>query len=61
MNEVDTVGGQLVALPVYKEAGFERPPGTWEDMVSSAVKVQRRQRVDNPNFYGFVWTGPSTT
>jgi trehalose/maltose transport system substrate-binding protein len=70
VNEVDTVGGQLVALPVYmdggllfyrkdllKEAGFDRPPGTWEELISSAVKVQRRQRVDNPNFYGFVWTG----
>jgi len=70
VNEVDTVGGQLVALPVYmdggllfyrkdllREAGIARPPGTWEDLVSSAVKVQRRQRIDNPNFFGFVWTG----
>jgi multiple sugar transport system substrate-binding protein len=70
VNEVDTVGGRLVALPVYMdggllfyrtdllmEAGFDRPPRTWEELVSSAVKVQGRQRVDNPNFYGFVWTG----
>jgi multiple sugar transport system substrate-binding protein len=70
VKEVDTMGGRLVALPVYMdggllfyrtdllmEAGFGRPPRTWEEMVSSAVKVQERQRVDNPNFYGFVWTG----
>jgi multiple sugar transport system substrate-binding protein len=70
VKEVDIAGGQLVALPVYmdggllyyrkdllKEAGLARPPETWEEMVSSAVKVQRRQRVDHPNFFGFVWTG----
>jgi multiple sugar transport system substrate-binding protein len=70
VKEVDTMGGRLVALPVYmdggllfyridllKEAGFDRPPRTWEDLVSSAMKVQERQRVNNPNFYGFVWTG----
>lgn len=70
VKAVDTVEGTLVALPVYmdggllyyrkdllEEAAIAQPPGTWEELVSSAMEIQRRRRGASPGFYGFVWTG----
>jgi multiple sugar transport system substrate-binding protein len=70
IQSVDTTDGHLMALPVYmdggvlyyrkdllKRAGFDGPPKTWSELLSSAKKVQEQVRPANPNFYGFVWTG----
>jgi len=67
---VDRHQGQLMALPVYLDAGIlyyrrdllERfqlpgPPGTWGELLSQALTVQRAMRKTNPRFYGFVWQG----
>jgi len=66
----DKHSGQLVALPVYvdggilyyredllKKYGIEKPPQTWQQLVTQAQKVQKEVRKTNPNFYGFVWQG----
>ncbi len=70
IEAVDTVDGKLIALPVYMDGGvlyyrkdlleranIEAPPKTWDDLLSSAKKIQEQIRPENPNFYGFVWTG----
>lgn len=67
---VDMHDGQLLALPVYLDAGllyyrrdlFERfhiakPPETWEDLRQQAATVQTEMRQRDPDFYGFVWQG----
>lgn len=67
---VDRHQGQLMALPVYLDAGIlyyrrdllERfqlpgPPGTWSELLSQALTVQSAMRKTNPRFYGFVWQG----
>ncbi len=66
----DTYKGNLIALPVYIDAGllyyrtdllkkydFSAPPKTWEDLVKIAEKVQAGERKHNPKFWGFVWQG----
>ena len=67
---VDRRQEHLMALPVYLDAGIlyyrrdllERfqlpgPPGTWPELLSQALTVQRAMRKTNPRFYGFVWQG----
>ena len=67
---VDRHQGQLMALPVYLDAGilyYRRdllkrfqlpgPPGTWNELLSQALTVQNAMRKANPRFYGFVWQG----
>ena len=66
----DTYEGNLVALPVYidggllyyradllRKYGFDGPPGTWDDLLRQAKKVQEGERRANPGFYAFVWQG----
>jgi len=66
----DTYKKQLIALPVYVDAGmlyyrkdllrkygFTSPPQTWKELVSQSIKIQTKERKHNPNFYGFVWQG----
>ena len=70
IQSVDTMDGKLIALPVYmdggvlyyrkdllQQAGFDGPPKTWGELLSSAIRVQEQVRTVNPNFYGFLWTG----
>jgi multiple sugar transport system substrate-binding protein len=70
IETVDKAEGKLVSLPVYMDggvlyyrqdllelAGLTGPPKTWDELLSSARKVQEQVRRENPNFYGFVWTG----
>jgi multiple sugar transport system substrate-binding protein len=70
IQSVDTMDGKLVALPVYmdggvlyyrkdllKQAGLDGPPRTWEELLSSAKRIQEQVRQTKPRFYGFVWTG----
>jgi multiple sugar transport system substrate-binding protein len=67
---VDVQQGQLLALPVYLDAGllyyrqdlltqfgFSQPPATWEELLHQATIVQQAMRQHEPNFYGFVWQG----
>jgi multiple sugar transport system substrate-binding protein len=70
IERADTYQGRLAALPVTVDAGVlyyrkdllqsqgvHTPPQTWEALSSLAVSVQRRQRPDHPDFFGFVWQG----
>jgi len=70
INLVDRYQGHLMALPVYLDAGllyYRRdllekfqlpgPPGTWGELRTQALTVQRAMRKTNPRFYGFVWQG----
>ena len=70
IDRVDTFDGQLVALPVYMDGGvlyyrkdlldhlgMASPPATWQELLSSALLLQRSLRSENPDFYGFVWQG----
>ncbi|MCD6459081.1 ABC transporter substrate-binding protein [bacterium] len=66
----DTYKNELIALPVYVDAGmlyyrkdllnkygFNNPPNTWQELVDQSIKIQKKERRQNPNFYGFVWQG----
>ncbi len=65
----DRYDGQLVALPVYVDAGLlyyrkdllekygYEVPETWERLVEVASEIQSRERTVNPSFWGFVWQG----
>jgi multiple sugar transport system substrate-binding protein len=67
---VDIHQGELMALPVYLDAGLlyyrkdllkqfhlSAPPETWEKLLADARTVQNEMRRSNPDFYGFVWQG----
>jgi multiple sugar transport system substrate-binding protein len=66
----DTHEGKLVGVPLYVDGGllyyrsdllsqygFEGPPETWEDLRAMSLKVCRRERLTNPDFWGYVWQG----
>lgn len=66
----NTVGGKLVGIPWYTDAGilyyrtdllekysFEAPPQTWAELEEMATTIQEGERGENPDFYGFVWQG----
>lgn len=70
LQMVDVHNGQLLALPVYQDAGLlyyrhdllekfaiPQPPDTWQELLQQAEFVQREMRKENPHFYGFVWQG----
>ena len=70
LHLVDIFQGELVALPVYMDAGLlyyrrdlldrfgiKHPPGTWEELLRQAERVQAAVRKDRADFYGFVWQG----
>lgn len=65
-----TVGGRLVAMPWFGDAGllyFRRDllarhglpvPATWAELTRTAAAVQAAERTaGNPKFWGFVWQG----
>jgi trehalose/maltose transport system substrate-binding protein len=64
------VGGKLIALPWYTDAGLlyyrtdllekykEKPPTTWEEMAATAKKIQDGERkAGNKDLWGFVFQG----
>lgn len=66
----DRYRGDLVALPVYVDAGllyyrtdllhkygYAAPPETWPELVEMAAKAQAGERRENPDFWGFLWQG----
>jgi len=68
--ENNTVGGRLVAMPWFVDAGvlyyrrdlLERhgiePPTTWQELTATATKVmQAERRAGNDRMWGFVWQG----
>lgn len=69
IQNVDTYRGEVVALPVYNDCGllYYRkdllqkynldPPVTWAELINSAKLIQKAERRENPQFYGFVWQG----
>ncbi len=66
----DRYQGQLIALPVYVDAGLlyyrtdlldragiSRPPATWDELVEYSLNIQEEKRPTRRQFNGFVWQG----
>lgn len=66
----NTVGGKLIAMPWYTDAGLlfyrkdllekhgAKAPTTWSDMAEVAAKIQAAERkAGNDKMWGFVWQG----
>jgi trehalose/maltose transport system substrate-binding protein len=72
--ENNTVGGKLVSIPLYTDAGilyyrtdllkkygYKEPPKTWEELAVMAKKIQGGERAaGNPDFQGFVFEGKAS-
>jgi trehalose/maltose transport system substrate-binding protein len=69
--ENNTVGGKLVSIPLYTDAGllfyrtdllekyaYNAPPKTWEELATMAKKIQDGERASGKkDFQGFVFEG----
>lgn len=70
LNLADRYHKQLIALPVYVDAGLlyyrsdllddlgvSHPPTTWQQLVAYASRAQNTMIKAQPGFHGFVWQG----
>ncbi len=69
IQQVDVHTGRIVALPVYNDCGllYYRKdllrkynlsvPHTWHELAAVAEKIQKQERNEDLQFYGFVWQG----
>ncbi|CAD7771175.1 MAG: putative ABC transporter-binding protein [Candidatus Methanoperedenaceae archaeon GB50] len=70
IEDVDTFKHKIIALPVYVDGGllyyrkdlltkygYHEPPSTWETLVNMAKQIQKKERIQNKAFWGFVWQG----
>jgi trehalose/maltose transport system substrate-binding protein len=67
--ENNTVGGKLVGMPWYTDAGLLyyrkdllekhgfQPPATWEELSTAAAAVMEKERPANPQLQGYVFQG----
>lgn len=69
--ENNTVGGKLIAIPWFTDAGllyyrtdllekygYDSPPETWDQLAEMAAKIQEGERGEGKSdFWGFVWQG----
>ena len=66
----DTYNNQIIGLPLFIDAGllyyrkdllekygYSTPPETWLQLSEMALHIQKKERGDNPDFWGFVWQG----
>jgi trehalose/maltose transport system substrate-binding protein len=65
----NTVGGKLVAMPWFTDAGVLyyrtdllekyglKPPATWQELSDAAAKIQDGERKANDKFWGYVFQG----
>jgi len=72
--ENNTVGGKLVSIPLYTDAGilfyrkdllekygYKEPPKTWEELAAMAKKIQDGERAAGKHdFQGFVFEGKAS-
>jgi trehalose/maltose transport system substrate-binding protein len=72
--ENNTVGGKLVSIPLYTDAGilfyrtdllekygYKEPPKTWEELATMAKKIQDGERAAGKHdFQGFVFEGKAS-
>jgi trehalose/maltose transport system substrate-binding protein len=72
--ENNTVGGKLVSIPLYTDAGilyyrtdllekygYKEPPKTWEELGAMAKKIQDGERgAGKSDFQGFVFEGKAS-
>lgn len=70
--ENNTVGGKLVGIPWFvdlpllyyrtdllKKYDYQDPPSTWEELEAMAKRIQEGERLEDADFWGYVWQGQS--
>lgn len=69
IEQVDKYKGNIISFPIYIDGGLLyyrkdilekyqlEVPKTWEELVKTAKLVQKQERKENSQFYGFVWQG----
>ncbi|MFP4240773.1 MAG: ABC transporter substrate-binding protein [Chitinispirillaceae bacterium] len=66
----DTYNDSLIGLPLYVDGGllyyrkdllekygYSSPPRYWNELLEMAQKIQKSEKSQNENFWGYVWQG----